>query len=113
MSLTLEIPAEIEAQLREAAAREGRDVQSFLVEAALSRSKRFYSMDEAARTLGLARTHLESLAARDEISTGHQNGELVFLHDAKFDALLQNQREIEAELREIGAQNQALDLYDE
>lgn len=113
MTLVLEFPADTETQLREAAAREGRDVQTFLLEAALARTKRFYSLDEAARSLNVARTYLETLAAQGALSTGHQDGELVFLHDAKFEALLQNQREIEAELREIGAQNQALGLYDE
>ena len=34
MSLVLEVPPEIEAQLRQAAAREGRDVGAYLIEAA-------------------------------------------------------------------------------
>ena len=113
MTLVLELPADTEMKLREAAAREGRDVQTFLVEAALTRTKRFYSLDEAARVLNVAHSYLETLAARGALSTGHQDGEIVFLHDAKFEALLQNQRETEAELREIGAQSQALGLYDE
>ncbi len=35
MSLTLEIPAEVEAKLREVAAQEGRELNAFIVEAAL------------------------------------------------------------------------------
>lgn len=113
MSLVLELSPETENRLREVAARAGRDVQSFIIEAALQSARRVYSMEEAAQTLRLSSSYLELLRQRGELSCEPRDGEPVFLHDAKFETLLQSQNETEAALREIAAQSQALGLYDE
>ncbi len=60
MSLLLEIPAELESEIREAAQREGRDFESYIIEAASEKARR-EKAQEAAR---LARSD----AALDEIT---------------------------------------------
>lgn len=61
MSLLLELPIETETQLREAAAREGRDVENFIIEAAREKANQSEMVVEAVR---LAKAD----AALDEIT---------------------------------------------
>lgn len=61
MSLLLEIPAETETQLREAAAREGRAVELFIIEAAREKARQSENAAETAR-------QAKADAALDEIT---------------------------------------------
>ncbi len=65
MSLTLEIPAETETQLREAAAREGRTIEIFILEAAREKARQSEMESEVA--LATAR-QIKADAALDEIT---------------------------------------------
>ena len=58
MSLTLEIPAEIEDQIREAAAREGRDISSYLLARAMDK---LLSLEEAGEKLNVDVGYVENL----------------------------------------------------
>lgn len=49
MSLTLDIPFEIENELREVARRQGRELGAYILEAALEHARRNPFVDEAAR----------------------------------------------------------------
>ena len=55
MSLTLEVPAEVEARLRALAQQQGHDLNDYILEAALERANR-------------EETRAEQLAAMDEIT---------------------------------------------
>ncbi len=58
MTLILELPAETENQLREAAAREGRDVSAYLIERA---TEKLLSLQEAGEKLNVDAQYVEDL----------------------------------------------------
>lgn len=49
MSLTLDIPTELETELREVAARQGRELGDYILDAALQHARQNPFVDEAAR----------------------------------------------------------------
>ena len=114
MSLVLELPAETEAQLRQAAARAGRGLEEWIIEAARQQATRtsLVSVDEAAQRLSAARAFVLESMGKDELSSEKRDGEIWVKVDEKFEALLEQQAETQAGLVEIARINSALGLYD-
>ena len=110
MTLILELPAETEKQLREAAARAGRDVESFVIEAA---TERLLSLEEADELLGTYSGHANDLTQINLLDCRYRNGQkLIALSDLK-----RYQHEIETNsdkaMDEMVGLNQLWGLYDE
>lgn len=110
MSLTLEIPAEIERELRALAVARGSELPAFLLETA---TRAVVSLESAARQLHLAATALRELAARGELESLEVEGELFFVRDARFDALEVRQAERLAGLQEITRLSEEMGLYND
>ncbi len=110
MSLTLEIPAEIEPQLRALATLRGSELPAFLLETA---TRAVYSVEAAARELHLATTALREMAASGALESLEVEGELFFVRDARFDALQILQAERLAGLQEITQLSEEMGLYDD
>ena len=111
MSLVLELPAETEAQLRQAAAR---GLEEWITEAARQQAAQtaVVSIDEAAQILSVARAFVLESAEKGELSSETRAGEIGIAIDEKFEALREQQAITQAGLVEIARINSALGLYD-
>ena len=97
MSLLLEIPTETETLLREAAAREGRDVEVFIIDAAREKARQSQLENEVA--IEFAR-QVKADAALNEITSLTEELEL---YDWQLDGLLN-----ELDVPSIGLSDHAL-----
>ena len=114
MTLVLEIPAETENQLREAAARRGRSVEEFILDAARHEAMQtpYYPLDEAARSLSVSRAFLRESVENGALVGEIYEDEIYILADEKFETLRQQQAETQQDLIEMARINSALGLYD-
>ena len=114
MSLVLDLPAETEAQLRQAAARAGRGLEEWIIEAARAQAAQtaVVSVDEAAQMLSVARAFVVESMKTGDLSSESRAGKTMIAVDEKFAALRTQQAETQAGLMEIARINSALGLYD-
>ncbi len=114
MSLILELPAETEAQLRQAAARAGLGIEQWIIEAARKEATQVkaVSLDEAAHLLSVSRAFILESVDNGALSGQTRGSEIFVLVDEKFEAIKQQQAETQAGLVEVARINSALGLYD-
>lgn len=114
MPLVLELPAETEAQLRQAAARAGLGVEEWIIVVVRKESAQVdaISLDEAAQRLSVARAFALESFARGELSGEWRGDELFIFVDQTFKELSQEQNETQQALVEIARIHSALGLYD-
>ena len=103
MTLVLDVPAETEAQLREAAQRAGRAVEQFVLEAAtekVGRANRVLTVAQSAVLLDVSSTHIERLLEAKRL--GSLSVEDVALYQARQEAANRALDEIVAMTEEQG-----------
>ena len=106
MTLVLEVPAETEQLLREAAQRAGREVEQFVLEAAtekVGRAQRILSLAQAAAFLDVSPAHVERLLGSKRLIS--LSAEEVAFYGSRLEAA-------NRAMDEIVAMTEAAELYD-
>mgnify|MGYP002778679565 CR=1 FL=1 len=109
MSITLELSPEVEAQIREAAAREGRDVPSFVVAAA---TEKLLTLEEVDAVLNSYAGHANDLTQIEMLDFRVVRGQK-FVAQSDLERYQREAKDPEKGMQEMVGLNQLWGLYDE